>query len=298
MTLQVGTLPMCNQEMESDHSKKLCGKKRNCSKISGHSSKCNSKRSFNESFLFNKTKLISNFNREKEGISILQELLKTKETEHLLLLEKIQQKEIEYQSSCEKSTLQSQKNNKLHNAYTKLQLLLNETESEYLILVDKVKQKKIELHNLCENTFIQSQKNDGLLLSYKQVSILFEKKGYAQTRKENVPTDASMIYSNVRSAKYRRRHDSYNVMKYIHGGHRGLIYGCWDLLVTSATSKGMEEFLLSYKRGQFLQKLYCRINAKGAQTEHALKEAVAKKYTAHLSSRKYSLYTQLSKSYY
>ncbi|XP_078372353.1 uncharacterized protein LOC144656016 [Oculina patagonica] len=105
----------------------------------------------------------------------------------------------------------------------------------------------------------------------------------------NTATTFEMVNNPHSSTRYRRRQETKNILEFIHGGEEGSIYGAWDYLQSNATKDQMEKFIGSYKRGSFLQGVFGRAMKEYGNSEEALKQAVAMKYQAFLSRRKFQL---------
>lgn len=61
-----------------------------------------------------------------------------------------------------------------------------------------------------------------------------------------------MINNPNLSTRYPRRHETKNVLDFIHGGEEASLYGAWDYLSSSASESLMENFLGNYKKGSLL----------------------------------------------
>ena len=121
---------------------------------------------------------------------------------------------------------------------------------------------------------------------YDKLKVLLEQK-HAKTLRQNTSTSSEMINNPNSSTRYRRRHETKNVLEFIHGGEEGSLHGAWDYLSSAAPQSQMEIFLKGYKRGRFLQGIFGKAMKEYANSEEALKQAVAMKYQAFLSRRKF-----------
>ena len=122
---------------------------------------------------------------------------------------------------------------------------------------------------------------------YDKLKVLLEQKQHAKTLRQNRSTSSEMINNPNSSTRYRRRHETKNVLEFIHGGEEGSLHGAWDYLSSAAPQSQMEIFLKGYKRGRFLQGIFGKAMKEYANSEEALKQAVAMKYQAFLSRRKF-----------
>ena len=105
-----------------------------------------------------------------------------------------------------------------------------------------------------------------------------------------------MINDSSNSTRYKRRTESKHILEYIHGGEEGAVYGAWDILVRYASKELMEKFIISYKRGKFIEKLYGKFANLDEKSESTMKQALATKYMSHLSRRKYNFICKIQKS--
>ena len=85
-------------------------------------------------------------------------------------------------------------------------------------------------------------------------------------------------------------------MGYIHGGLSGALCGAWDLILGYADEATVEKFILSYKRGKFIEKLYGKFNVQYLKGEDAMKRAIALKYQTFISRRKYQFICKIQKN--
>ena len=69
-----------------------------------------------------------------------------------------------------------------------------------------------------------------------------------------------MINDVTSSTRYRRRTETTNILEYIHGGKEAAIYGAWDYLTNAVGSTYLENLLLKFKRGKFIEKLHGKFN--------------------------------------
>ena len=104
-----------------------------------------------------------------------------------------------------------------------------------------------------------------------------------------------MINDSSSSARYRRREESKNILEYIHGGKEGSIFGAWDYLVSVSSVKQMEEFILGYKRGKFLEKLVGKFSNIQCKSETGIRKAVLTKYLNYMSRIKYTMLCKIQK---
>ena len=118
---------------------------------------------------------------------------------------------------------------------------------------------------------------------YEKLKVVLAQKQNAKKVRQNNSSTFEMINNPNSSTRYRRRHETKNVLDFIHGGEEASLYGAWDYLSSSASESVMENFLGTYKRGRFLQGVFGKAVKGFGNSEGALKQAVAMKYQAFLS---------------
>ena len=168
--------------------------------------------------------------------------------------------------------------------------------NELLAVQDDVDKTIETLAQLQKNKTEQENELEELTECYKKLSVMLEQKGYSRKRRENTSTTWETINSSKCSARHRRRTESKNILEYVHGGEQGSLYGAWDFLQSHCGSDLMEKFILSFKRGKFLEKLYGKFTSVLEKSEGTLKKAVAKKYYGFLSRRKFAMLCKIQKS--
>ena len=148
---------------------------------------------------------------------------------------------------------------------------------------DKVETDLTEL----EGTF----KN--LKARYDKVKILNDQNEYGRKRREEVPTSFDMIKNPKSTTWYKRREETEEALRYIHGGLDGAIFGAWDFLVGNISDDTLlDKLISSYKRGRYLQGIFGKAIKDYNKSENAIKKAVAIKYQHFLSRRNTCLYVK------
>ena len=132
--------------------------------------------------------------------------------------------------------------------------------------------------------------------AHEKIKTIFEKRNYARTQREKTATTFETINNTSNSTRYKRREETRNQLEYIHGGKEGAIYGAWDFLCASASNDLIERLIVSFRRGNFIQKLYGKFTKTFQNSEAALKQALAKKYASYLSRRKYNFICKIERS--
>lgn len=126
---------------------------------------------------------------------------------------------------------------------------------------------------------------------YSKYQALLEKKG-----RKKVETTQQLIQDSSNSTRYNGQHQTKQMLEFIHGGETGALYGAWDFLCRYAKHAMMEELLLSYRRGKFVENLYGKFTDKYKTSDNCMKQAIATKYASHLSRRKYNFFCKIQKS--
>ena len=139
------------------------------------------------------------------------------------------------------------------------------------------------------------KKTETLSKKYDKLNLLLEQNNYAVTKRQNNPTNEKMIDDVKSSTRYRRRNETKNILEYIHGGREAAVYGASDYLTNAVGSSRLEELLLNFKRGKFIEKLHGKFNKVIEKSDTAIKKAVATKYLSHLLRRKYNFICSIQK---
>ena len=97
-----------------------------------------------------------------------------------------------------------------------------------------------------------------------------------------------MIKNPKSTTRYKRREETEEALRYIHGGLDGAIFDAWDFLVGNISDDTLlDKLISSYKRGRYLQGIFGKAIKDYNKSEDAIKKAVAIKYQNFLSRRKY-----------
>ena len=133
------------------------------------------------------------------------------------------------------------------------------------------------------------EKLETITKEYEKLKVLLDQKQNAKARRINTATTFEMISNPKSSTRYRRRQETKNILEFTHGGEEGSIYGAWDYLASCTSNNVMAKLIGSYKRGCFIQRVFGRAMKEYGNSEEALRQAVAIKYQAFLSRRKFQL---------
>ena len=89
------------------------------------------------------------------------------------------------------------------------------------------------------------------------------------------------------STRYQRRKESTILVEHVHGGTDGAVYGAWDYLCKNADQNILEKLILDLKKGKWFEKLYGKFGEIHRKSSAGLNQAIAQKYSLHLSRRRY-----------
>ena len=145
---------------------------------------------------------------------------------------------------------------------------------------------------------VQLEKIDELNEQYKKFKTLLEQKGFSVSRRQNTSTTYELVTKVNSSTRYRRRHETRNVLEFIHGGKERALYGAWDYVSFSSDNQTMDKLISGFKRGKYLQGLLKKTMKDYQNSEESLKQAVLMKYQNFLSRRKYALVCKTQSSVY
>ena len=135
----------------------------------------------------------------------------------------------------------------------------------------------------------QEEKINELNEQYNKFKTLLEQKGFSVSGGQNTSTTYEMVTNVNSSTKYRRRHETKNVLEFMHGGKDGALYGAWDYVSFSSDNQTVDKPISGFKRGKYLQGLLNKTMKDYQNSEESLKQAVLMKYQNFSSRRKYVL---------
>ena len=101
-----------------------------------------------------------------------------------------------------------------------------------------------------------------------------------------------MVTNSSCSTRYNRRSETQNVLEHIHGGAVGSLFGAWDFVAKFASKDLIEKFVLEYKKGKFIEKLYGNFTSAYYKSDQAMNQSIAAKYAGHLSRRKFIFFAK------
>lgn len=97
--------------------------------------------------------------------------------------------------------------------------------------MDTVIAKKDDVDKLIVD---QEQHLKAVSVQYEKLKTLLDQKGFSRTRRQNTRTTLETVSDSGSSVRYRRRHETKNVLEYIHGGEEGALLGAWDFIAAHA----------------------------------------------------------------
>jgi len=96
----------------------------------------------------------------------------------------------------------------------------------------------------------QEEKVKELNEQYHKFKSLLEQKGFSVSRRQNTTTTYEMVTNVNSSTRYRRRHETKNVLEFIHGGKEGSLHGAWDYVSSTADNQTMDKLISGLKLGK------------------------------------------------
>ncbi|KAL9958831.1 hypothetical protein ACROYT_G035899 [Oculina patagonica] len=258
-----------DEERDKKSGRKLCSKSRKCSKNDRHHGKCDLRRKVNPFWVRSPIQVGNSIKREARNVA--SEVEAECEIKKARIDEKEARVSVRESEVIEKERQIQVVEEKYATARVETVKLERQKETVAVELKDKEKQL------------------DTISKEYEKLKVLLEQKQNAKARRMNTATTFEMVNNPHSSTRYRRRQETKNILEFIHGVEEGSIYGAWDYLQSNATKDQMEKFIGSYKRGRFLQGVFGRAMKEYGNSEEALKHAVAMKYQAFLSRRKFQL---------
>ena len=124
---------------------------------------------------------------------------------------------------------------------------------------------------------------------YNKFKTLLEQEGFSVSRRQNTSITYEMVTNVNSSTRYRRRHETKNVLEFIHGGKEGALYGAWGYASFSSDNQTMDKVISRFKWGKYLQCLLNKTMNDYQNSEESIKQAVLMKYQNFLTRRKYAL---------
>lgn len=119
-------------------------------------------------------------------------------------------------------------------------------------------------------------------------------KQFSKSRREQNSTSPD----TKSTTRHRRRKETEQALKFIHGGESGSYHGAWDYIVANAPKELVGKFITGCKRGKYMQELYEKAMKEHQASPEALKQAISTKYQNFLSRRKFMLVCKTQTSYF
>ena len=113
---------------------------------------------------------------------------------------------------------------------------------------------------------------------HEKLKLMLNQKQFSRTKRELHPTTFENIDDSANRTHYNRRIETKNILEYIHGGLSGALFGAWDFILGYGDETLIENFMVSYRRGKFNEKLYGKITDKRIHNENSMKSALPMKY--------------------
>ena len=146
------------------------------------------------------------------------------------------------------------------------------------------------LYSKTVNCFKRKRKKNELQEEYdilhhrfEKFKILMKQKRSAKTRRKKTATKFDTINDDKHSAHYKRENETKNILSDRHEVVEGAICGAWECIMIYACMDIMEKFLLSYKRGTFLEGLYGNFSTVLNKSDIRIKKAFATNYCTYMS---------------
>ena len=186
---------------------------------------------------------------------------------------------------------------KLNMSVDELENSISEKKDMITDLNEDFEQRQVQFEDLVATVDDQTNK---LNKKYEKLSnklIQFYTK-FSDTGK--IPTSEEMIANrHQKTTRYKRRAETDNILKFIHGTPEGAMIGAWDFLTSKADVTRIQELLSSFKRGNLLKDLVQNITTKHRENnENLINNALAMRYLVTKSRRTYQLYCRLETSVY
>ena len=118
---------------------------------------------------------------------------------------------------------------------------------------------------------------------------------FSRTKMELNPTTFENINDSANRTHYNRRIEKKYILEYIHGGISGALFGAWDFILGYGDETLIEKFIVSYRRGKFIEKLYSKFSDKHFHSEDSMKRALPMKYQTFMSRRKFEFICKIQK---
>ena len=161
----------------------------------------------------------------------------------------------------------------------KLSKDLNEGEITKTNLLEDISGTEITKTNFLEdittaeaNTSVLDDAFTKLLDEYRNFKHFIEPNEHSKSqRAKNPPSNET-----ARTIRYNRCIETKDMLEYIHGGSDGAIFGVWEYMSKNASKEQLENLMLDYKKGKFMEKLYGHFNEN--LRGESMKEPVVSKF--------------------
>ena len=118
---------------------------------------------------------------------------------------------------------------------------------------------------------------------------------FSRTKRELNPTTFENINDSASRTHYNSRIETKNILVYIHGGLSGGLFGAWDFILGYGDETLIEKFIVSSRRGKFIEKLYGKFTDKHLHSEDSMKRALSMEYQTFMPRRKFEFICKIKK---
>ena len=156
--------------------------------------------------------------------------------------------------------------------------------------------KQNQSRSLDKEISAKTQKLDELNESYERLIYLIERGAVPADVK--TPTTFETITNRNSSVRFARKKDTKSVLRYIHGGIEGAIFGAWDFISTNISDNLLNDLIMQHKKGKFIEAKFNSLTKKYTFSDAAINQAIQVKYGLYLSRRKYQFHCRTMSSFY
>ena len=122
-------------------------------------------------------------------------------------------------------------------------------------LNESFEHRQVQFELLVATVDDQTKVNDQLNKKYEKLNNKLTQFYTKFSDTGKIPTSEEMIGNrHQKTTRYKRRAETENILKLIHGTPEGAVIGAWDFLTTKADVTRIEELLSSFKRGESLKR--------------------------------------------
>ena len=156
--------------------------------------------------------------------------------------------------------------------------------------------KQNQSRSLDKEISAKTQKLDELNESYERLIYLIERGAVPADVK--TPTTFETITNRNSSVRFARKKNTKSVLRCIHGGIEGAIFGAWDFISTNISDNLLNDLIMQHKKGKFIEAKFNSLTKKYTFSDAAINQAIQVKYGLYLSRRKYQFHCRTMSSFY